>query len=67
MNPQDLVAFVAALVVDRSVVAPEADRVRAERAAIRRARRIVARCHGLKVGDVPGGGPSRGRAAEDEA
>ena len=67
MNPQDLVALVAALVVDRSVVAPEADRVRAEKAAIRRARRIVARCHGLKVSDVPGGGSSRGAAAEADA
>lgn len=67
MNPQDLVALVAALVVDRSVVAPEIDRIRAERAAIKRARRIVARCHGLRVGDVPGGGPSRARTVEDDA
>jgi hypothetical protein len=66
MNPADVVAIIAALVVDRSVVAPEADRVRAEKAAIRRARRLYARCHDLNVADVPGGEPSRGVAAEDD-
>jgi len=66
MNPADAVAIIAALVVDRSVVAPEADRVRAEKAAIRRARRLYARCHDLNVADVPGGEPSRGAAVEDD-
>ena len=48
----DLIAIVAALVVDRAVIAPEADRVVAERAAIRRARRLVALAHRLRLSDV---------------
>ena len=66
VNPADVVALLAAIVVDRSVIAPERDRVSAERAAIRRARRLYARCHDLSVGDVPGGEPSRGAAADDD-
>jgi hypothetical protein len=50
----DLIAIVAALVVDRAVIAPETDRVRAERAAIRRARRLVALAYGVRARDLAG-------------
>jgi len=52
LDQSDLIAIIAALVVDKSAISPEIDRVRAERAALRRARRIVARARGVRASDL---------------
>lgn len=64
MTTADTVAIVTAILLTRDpILAPEAD---AERRALQRARRIVARTHGLTGSEVPGGRqPSAGGAVVD--